>query len=226
MADGPGDLAVIASLLADRARLLAAQVPADGTGNGTSHYRTVGAHEGTPALAMVRLAEELRTLAGDALRLAVQCAHASGHTWQEIGDPLGISPQAAFQRFGRPDGPAAGEPTTREPAAPLITDAADRAITVLADWFEGNYDAVAATFDATLAESFPVAGLAAARTHLAGTAGQYQRLGDREPLLRQVGDYTLADVPLVFETGVLKGRVAFDRAGQVVGLYVLPPATP
>jgi hypothetical protein len=61
---------------------------------------------------------------------------------------------------------------------------------------------------------------------VAGTAGQYQRLGDLEPLVRQVGDYTLADVSLVFETGVLKGRVAFDRAGQVVGLYALPPATP
>jgi hypothetical protein len=214
MGDGPGDIAVIASLLADRAQLLAAQA------------RATAAPDGTPELAMVRLAEELRTLTGDALRLAVQCARASGHTWQEISDSLGVSPQAAFERFGRPAGPATSEPATSEPAAPLIPDAADRAITVLADWFEGNYDAVAATFDATLAERFPVAGLEAARTHVAGTAGQYQRLGDLEPLVRQVGDYTLADVPLVFETGVLKGRVAFDRAGQVVGLYALPPATP
>jgi hypothetical protein len=61
---------------------------------------------------------------------------------------------------------------------------------------------------------------------MAGTAGPYQRLGDQEPVVRQVGDYTIADVPMLFETGLMKGRVAFDRTGRVSGLYVLPPATP
>ena len=61
---------------------------------------------------------------------------------------------------------------------------------------------------------------------MAGTAGPYRRLGDAEPMVRQAGDYTAADVPLEFESGLLKGRVTFDRSGRVAGLYVLPPATP
>ncbi len=201
-----GDLAEAASLLTDRARLLAAAATAGG-----------------PDLAVLRQAAETRTLATAALRLAVERASASGHDWQEIGDLLGISPQAAFQRYGRPrDVPeSAGAAVT-----PVVTDAADRAVAVLADWFEGRYDAVAATFDASLAAKLPAAGLAAARAQLAGTAGQYRRLGDDGPLVRQLGDYTVADVPLEFETGPMKGRVSFDRAGRVAGLYVLPTAVP
>jgi hypothetical protein len=201
---GASDLAAASGLLADRARELAAQAA-------------------TPDLATAVLATEVRALAGSVLRLAVQQAHASGRTWQEIGDGLGISPQAAFQRFGRPAGPEPGAP---EPDTPVITDAAGRAIAVLADWFEERYDAVAATFDPVMAGKLPPAGLAAARGQLAGTAGRYRRLGDNDPLVRQLGDYTVADVPLEFEVGPMKGRVAFDRAGRVAGLYVLPAAMP
>jgi hypothetical protein len=196
---GLGDLTEVARLLADRARLLAAPGPTD--------------------LAPVRQAVEAEKLASAALRLAVARASAGGHTWQEIGDLLGVSPQAAYQRFGRPSEPPA-------PVAPVITDAADRAIAVLAAWFEGRYDEVAATFDAAMAEKLPVAGLAAAQAQLTGTAGHYRRLGDDEPLVRQLGEYTVADVPLEFETGAMKGRVSFDRAGRVAGLYVLPTAVP
>jgi len=206
MGAGTGDLAEAAGLLADQTRLLA-----------------VAAAAGGSDLAVVRQAAEVGTLATAALRLAVERASAGGHSWQEIGDLLGISPQAAFQRYGRPrDVPA----SSGEAVSPVVTDAADRAIAVLADWFEGRYDAVAATFDASLAAKLPAAGLAAARAQLAGTAGQYRRLGDDEPLVRQLGDYTVADVPLEFETGPMKGRVSFDRAGRVAGLYVLPTAVP
>jgi hypothetical protein len=222
MKGGPGDFAAVSGLLADRARELAAQavvLQESGAGTGTAQKT---ASEPAPGLATVVLAKETRALAGSVLRLAVEHAHASGHTWQEIGDVLGISPQAAFQRFGRQAGPAPGEP---EAVPPVVTDAADRAIAVLADWFEERYGAVAGTFDPVMADRFPAAGLAAARGRLTGTAGLYRGLGDDEPLVRQLGDYTVADVPLEFEVGLMKGRVAFDRAGRVAGLYVLPLAT-
>jgi hypothetical protein len=224
MSAGSGELAKTAALLGDRARLLAACATGEGPGAVPGAEPAADVAEGSgpaaaPDLDMVHLAGELPALVRAVLRLAVQHAYQGGHSWQEIGERLGVSEQAAFQRFGRPDAPAAGKPAT-----PVIADAADRAITVLADWFGECYDAVAATFDAAMAEKLPVAGLAAARAQLAGTAGQYGRLGDGEPLVRQLGDYTVADVPLVFETGAMKGRVAFDRAGRVAGLYVLPPA--
>lgn len=212
MGAGTDDLTAAAGLLTEQAQLLAGQVAAG---------EVASAPEGAFDLAVVRRAREVGTLAAAALRLAVQRACASGHTWQEIGGLLEISPQAAFQRFGRPSDPPAGEPVT-----PVIADAADRAIALLAAWFEGRDDAVAATFDGLMAEKLPPAGLAAARAQLAGTAGHYRRLGDDEPLVRQLGDYTVADVPLEFEAGAMKGRVAFDQAGRVAGLYVLPTAVP
>lgn len=36
------------------------------------------------------------------LRAAVDRARAEGHTWQEIGEVVGTTRQAAFQRFARP----------------------------------------------------------------------------------------------------------------------------
>jgi hypothetical protein len=54
------------------------------------------------ALSTVRLAARMRAVADEALLLCASRARAAGHTWQEIGDALGTSRQAAFQRFGRP----------------------------------------------------------------------------------------------------------------------------
>jgi hypothetical protein len=209
---GLGDFGTVTSRLATQARLLASQampgMPAQSS-------------DEPPDLAAVRLVRELRTLTQAALRLAVERAQSGGHTWEEIGAQLGVSPQAAYQRFGRRAGPSAAEP-----ARPVVTDAADRAVAVLADWFEERYDVVAATFDETMARTFPLDGLEAARAQVTASAGPYQRLGDQDPLVRQAGEYTVADVPLLFETGLMKGRVSFDSAGRVAGLYVLPPATP
>lgn len=206
MEAGTDDLAEVASRLADWVQLLAAEAA---TG------------ESAADLAVVRYAAEAGALATGALRIAVERASSSGRTWQEISGLLGMSPQAAYQRFGRRSGSSA---PAGEPVPPVITDAANRAIAVLSAWFEGRYDVVAATFDAAMAEKLSVPGLATARGQLTGTAGQYWRLGDDEPLVRQLGDYTVADVPLEFEMGAMKGRVSFDQAGRVAGLYVLPTA--
>ena len=59
-------------------------------------------------LDQVQAATELAALAAAALQLSVQQARAAGRTWQEIGELLGVSRQAAFQRFGRPADPRAG----------------------------------------------------------------------------------------------------------------------
>ena len=68
-------------------------------------------------------ARELSAATGAALQEAVDRARAAGHSWREIGDVLGTTRQAAFQRFGHPVAPRTG--------APMSTDvppgAADRA---------------------------------------------------------------------------------------------------
>ncbi|WP_034488280.1 hypothetical protein [Actinomadura oligospora] len=57
------------------------------------------------APAAVAAAAEAVRRAEDHLRGTVGTARSSGLTWQEIGDALGITRQAAFQRFGRPNEP-------------------------------------------------------------------------------------------------------------------------
>lgn len=78
-----------------------------------------------PRLSAVRLASELAALSGSARRLAIDRARSAGHTWQELGDLLGVSRQAAFQRFGHPVDPRTGELMSKA----ILPGAADRATT-------------------------------------------------------------------------------------------------
>ena len=50
----------------------------------------------------VEIAFELKAVADGALREAISDARSTGVPWQVIGDALGITRQAAFQRFGHP----------------------------------------------------------------------------------------------------------------------------
>ena len=55
---------------------------------------------GSPMGAMAA-ARELSSVTDAALRAAVDRARAAGHSWSRIGEVLGTTRQAAFQRFGR-----------------------------------------------------------------------------------------------------------------------------
>lgn len=169
-----------------------------------------------PGLAAVKTARELSALAADALRLAVDLARSSGRTWQELGDVLGVTRQAAFQRFGHPVDPRTGQPMT----AVLIPAAAERATQLMIDWIEGRYEQVAADFNPVMAEKMSAGGLADAWAQLAGLVGRYEQLG--EAAARQAGNLTIVDIPMTFEASEMKGRVVYDQDGKVTGLFVLP----
>ncbi|HEY0449801.1 MAG TPA: hypothetical protein VGD70_11820, partial [Actinophytocola sp.] len=97
---------------------------------------------------MTRAREQARS-AEEALRQAVERARDAGHTWQEIGEVLGTSRQAAFQRFGRPVDPATGA----DPRQDVLPEAANRAVALLAELVAGRWSVVRADFDrAMLAE--------------------------------------------------------------------------
>jgi len=52
-----------------------------------------------PVLDAVKAARTMIDLSDQVLHALVDRAREEGHTWQEIGDVLGTSRQAAFQRF-------------------------------------------------------------------------------------------------------------------------------
>lgn len=57
-----------------------------------------------------------------------------GHIWQEIGDALGTSRQAAFQRFGKLVNPRRGVLMSEN----LLPGADHRALEVLDAWMSGR----------------------------------------------------------------------------------------
>jgi uncharacterized protein DUF3887 len=189
---------------ADLAR--AAQDLADGAGD-----------DRADPLAGIRHALDVRRRADLVLAAAVDAARAAGCTWQQVGDVLGTSRQAAFQRFGHPVDPRTGrtmDKTTLERA-----DA--RALELFAALAEGRWEDAGRDFDPTMAEALPAAKLADTWTTVVGTVGAHERAG--EPFVRRQGDYTVVDVPLAFEAGDMTGRVAFHGDGTVAGLFVLDP---
>jgi hypothetical protein len=157
-------------------------------------------------LAAVAVLRSLARVVEDGMREAVQRARQAGHTWAELGDLLGTTRQAAFQRFGRPIDPRTGVPMAEE----LLPGAAELAATLFADLAEQRWDHVTAHFDQRVAAKLDAPGLA---------AGEYQGMGDA--VAHQAGDYTVVDVPLHFEAANLTGRVSYDHAGQVAGLFFL-----
>jgi hypothetical protein len=174
----------------------------------------------SPPLAAVVAAREQTRAAADALHAAVRAARAAGHTWLEIGAALGTTRQAAFQRFGQPTDPRTGVPM----AAALLPDAGDRATGVLNRIIERRWGDAREDFDRPMSTALDADQLAAAWAHVLGLVGEHEWLG--EPFIRQLGDYTVVDVPMHFEAGDMKGRVSFRADGKVAGLYFLTPETP
>jgi len=166
----------------------------------------------------VRLAARMRAVADDALQQCVDRARSAGHTWQELGDALGTSRQAAFQRFGKPVNPRTGAPMTEN----LLPDADRRALEVLDAWMSGRDDEVMALFDDTMRAQLPAEKFAQTWPQLTGLVGAYESCGD--PIVRPFGEHTVVNVPMEFEAGPMTGRVVFDREGRIAGLFVLNPS--
>lgn len=207
---GSPTLAVLAALLARQSSDLAAA--AGGTPLAAPAY-----------LDLVRRARDADALGEQVLRLCVQQARDAGHTWQEIGDLLGVTRQAAFQRFGKPIDPRTGEPMDK---TVRMTDAAERAVAVTTDILDGRMDEARPSFNAEVLAAFTDEVRGNALAAVAGLVGAYEGFGGGEPFVRRVGDYTVVDIPLRYEAGDMKARVAFDAGEKVAGFFILPPETP
>jgi hypothetical protein len=153
----------------------------------------------------------------EGMRAVVQRARDAGHTWAEIGQVLGTTRQAAFQRFGRPTDPRTGQPM----ALSVPPGAADRGAALFADLEAGRWADARRDFGDRIAGKLDADHLAASWARLAGMIGQLEQTG--RPTAFQAADVTIVEVPLYFEAGERTGRVTYDRDGKVVGLFFVPP---
>jgi hypothetical protein len=205
----PSSLPALAALLAEQASGLT---------------EAAGSPLTAPAyLDLVRRARDADTLAGQVLTLSVQQCRDAGHTWQEIGDLLGVTRQAAFQRFGKPVDPRTGEPMDK---TVRMAGAAERAVEVVTDILEGRMDQARQSFNAQVLAAFTDEVRGSALATVAGLVGAFEGFGQDDPFVRRIGDYTVVDIPLRYEAGAMKARVAFDADEKVAGFFILPPETP
>jgi hypothetical protein len=195
--DGPADL--VAARAVDAARHLAAEL----------------SHPSSPHGA-VAAARELSAAAETALQAAIDRARADGQSWRDIGEVLGTSRQAAFQRFGHPIDPRTGAPMSRE----VAPDAADRAVAIF-DWHDqGRWQEILDELDDAMRARHDSDRLSRGWAAMVGMFGRLERTG--EPFARRVADDTVVDVPLHFEAGDAKGIVRFSGDGKIAGMAIRP----
>lgn len=168
-------------------------------------------------LELVRSAHEVQDRAEALMAAAVQQAREAGRTWQDIGDVLGVSRQAVFQRYGKPIDPRTGQ-VMNTSALPEADELARRVIDDLA---HGRWADISARFDTTMRDRLTDEGLAAAWAHIVGLAGAYESHGDTDAV--RAGDFTTTNTPLTFEAGDFVARITFRDDRTIAGLYILNP---
>lgn len=166
-------------------------------------------------LEIVRAAQEIRDGAETLMAAAVQQAREARRTWQAIGDVLGVSRQAAFQRYGKPIDPRNGDVLNTSP----LPSAVALARAVIDDHAHGRWADVSSRFDDTMRARLTEEGLAEAWAYLVGLAGAYESHGNTDAV--RAGDFTTTNTPLVFEAGDFVARITFRDDQRIAGLYIL-----
>ncbi|MYR05005.1 DUF3887 domain-containing protein [Gordonia sp. SID5947] len=183
------------------------------------YARSIGSEgDGRPgALAQVHDALQLGRRAEELLSATARRARECGCTWQEIGDVVGVTRQAAFQRFGKPMDPRTGEPMLKT----LIPHADVMAADLLTRIRAGEWATVVSRFATSMAAALDESGLADAWASVIALRGEVESTG--APFVRLHGLHTVVDVPIEQEAGAMSIRVAFDTDGRIAGLFFLDP---
>ena len=107
-----------------------------------------------------------------------------------------------------------------------MTDAAERAVEIVTAVLDGRMDEARQSFNAQVLAAFTDEVRANGLATVTGLVGAFEGFGEGEPFVRRIGDHTVVDIPLRYEAGDMKARVAFDTDEQVAGLFILAPETP
>ncbi|MFD1715359.1 DUF3887 domain-containing protein [Amnibacterium flavum] len=159
----------------------------------------------------------IQASADEVVRAVVQQARERGTTWQAIGEALGVTRQAAFQRYGKPIDPRTGAIMNTTPLA----GAAELARSVIEDLAAGRWELVTERFDPTMRAGLSEDALAAAWAQIVGTSGAFEAQGEAD--VARAGDITVTNTPLSMEAGDYMARIAFRDDHTIAGLHILLP---
>src|SRR6185437_14987434 len=99
-------------------------------------------------------------------------------------------------------------------------------VKVVTDILEGRMDQARPSFNDQVRAAFTDEARGSALATVAGLVGAFEGFAQAEPFVRRIGDHTVVDIPLRYEAGDMKARVAFDADEKVAGFFILPPDTP
>ena len=106
----------------------------------------------------------------------------------------------------------------------VLADAPRLAARALRQFLDGEFEALRAEFDQRMTEACPVTLLDSVRSSLTGELGQVLKAGDPSVISRS--GYTVVDIPVTYEKGKRKGRVALDPDARIAGFFVLMSEVP
>ena len=107
-----------------------------------------------------------------------------------------------------------------------MKDAGPRAAEIVTAILEGRMADVRSSFNTEMTAAFSDKARGDAVATVAGLVGAFEGLKGDAPFVRRIGDLTVADVPLRYEAGDMKARVAFDSDEKVAGFFILTPEAP
>jgi hypothetical protein len=165
------------------------------------------------AIAALAAATSLGSVLDDVVVALVREARSEGNSWAAVGYALEVSRQAAFQRFASRIGEVTG--TGDE----TLTDAPERALGALRRFLAGEHEELRAEFNERMKDACPVGLLDSVRSKLVGELGQVLELGHPSVTVRS--GYCVVDIPIAYQKGRRKGRLAFDSDGAIAGFFVL-----
>ncbi len=122
--------------------------------------------------------------------------------------------------------PATGTVTTSTSAASGDARLTARAAAVTELIAQNDWPTLRKDFDANLAGSLSEAQLADAWKKMIDRFGAYKSFGAPTQHPSQGDGIETFDIPMTFERGAAKTRIAFAADGKIAGLFFLDPATP
>ncbi|MFK0240704.1 DUF3887 domain-containing protein [Microbacterium sp. NPDC090281] len=163
--------------------------------------------------------EALRSLSESTLHAEVAEARAAGVTWASIGQALGVTRQAAFQRFGAKgkEVDARGEVMQRT----LLVEAPERAKDVVRAISGSRAQAaIDAYFGIEAAALLTEEKLTKAWGDLTTSFGQWENFSAETAVV--AGEYVVAETRLEFEAGAVTFRSSWSADGKLAGLFFVP----
>lgn len=164
------------------------------------------------ALSALSVVRTLHALVDDAERALVALARQESHTWQEIADALGVTRQAAHQRFSG----MAGEQSEKWPPGAL-----EEAARVVHAVSTERFAEAGTHFDDRLRLRATPSRLEEAWRQVTAHLGPFLEPG--QPTRHVTRGIFVVDTPLRFERGLLVARTALRADGQVAGFFLLRP---